>query len=47
MDTVLDILKEKVQEGVEVRLMYDGTCTLALRFRPNIQKQMEEAWHQM
>jgi len=29
-DTVLDILKEKVAEGVEIRFMYDGTCTLAL-----------------
>ncbi len=27
-DTVLDILKEKVKEGVEVRFLYDGTCTL-------------------
>ena len=24
-DSVLDILKQKVQEGVEVRVMYDGT----------------------
>ena len=29
-DTVLNILKRKVQAGVEVRFMYDGTCTLAL-----------------
>ncbi len=29
-DTVLDILLRKVQEGVEVRFMYDGTCTLSL-----------------
>lgn len=29
-DTVLDILKEKVKEGVEVRLMYDGTCSIML-----------------
>lgn len=29
-DTVLDILKEKVQEGVEVRVMYDGMCSLVL-----------------
>lgn len=40
-DTVLDILKEKVQEGVEVRLMYDGTCTLAL-LPSQYPKQMEE-----
>ncbi len=26
-DTVLEILKEKAAEGVEVRFMYDGTCT--------------------
>lgn len=29
-DTVLEILKRKVREGVEVRLIYDGTCTLSL-----------------
>lgn len=29
-DTVLEILKRKVKEGVEVRFMYDGTCTVAL-----------------
>jgi cardiolipin synthase len=29
-DTILDILKEKVAEGVEVRFMYDGMCSLAL-----------------
>jgi len=27
-DHVLDILKRKAGEGVEVRVMYDGTCTL-------------------
>jgi len=27
---ILEILKKKVAEGVEVRLMYDGTCTVAL-----------------
>ena len=27
-DHVLDILKRKAREGVEVRVMYDGTCTL-------------------
>ncbi len=25
-DTILDILKRKVEEGVEVRFMYDGMC---------------------
>ncbi|MCH5337771.1 MAG: cardiolipin synthase [Acetatifactor sp.] len=27
-DTILEILKEKVKAGVEVRFMYDGTCAL-------------------
>lgn len=27
-DTILDILKEKVKEGVEVRVMYDGMCSI-------------------
>ena len=27
---VLEILKQKAKEGVEVRLMYDGTCTIML-----------------
>ncbi len=29
-DAVLDVLKAKAEQGVEVRLMYDGTCTLSL-----------------
>lgn len=29
-DAVLEILKEKVKEGVEVRVMYDGMCCLTL-----------------
>lgn len=29
-NTVLDILKEKAAEGVEVRFMYDGMCSLML-----------------
>lgn len=29
-DNVLELLKEKVREGVEVRCVYDGTCTIAL-----------------
>ena len=29
-NTVLDILKEKVKEGVEVRVMYDGMCSIVL-----------------
>lgn len=29
-DTILEILKEKVKEGVEVRFMYDGMCSLVL-----------------
>lgn len=29
-DHILDILKKKVKEGVEVRFMYDGMCSIAL-----------------
>lgn len=29
-NSILEILEQKVQEGVEVRMMYDGTCCLAL-----------------
>lgn len=29
-DSILEILKEKAEQGVEVRVMYDGTCTVAL-----------------
>lgn len=29
-NAILDILKEKVKEGVEVRVMYDGMCSLSL-----------------
>lgn len=29
-NTILDILQRKVKEGVEVRVMYDGMCALAL-----------------
>ena len=29
-ETVLEILREKVKQGVEVRMMYDGMCSLAL-----------------
>ncbi|MCI6859088.1 MAG: cardiolipin synthase [Eubacterium sp.] len=29
-DSILEILKQKVKEGVEVRFMYDGMCALAL-----------------
>lgn len=29
-DCILDILKRKVQEGVEVRFMYDGMCSISL-----------------
>ncbi|MCR1841326.1 cardiolipin synthase [Murimonas intestini] len=30
LNTVVDILKKKVKQGVEVRFMYDGMCSLAL-----------------
>lgn len=29
-DAVLEVLKEKVKEGVEVRVMYDGMCSIVL-----------------
>ena len=39
-NTVLGILQRKVREGVEVRFMYDGTCTLSL-LPKNYYKRME------
>ena len=35
---VLEVLKEKVQQGVEVRVMYDGMCALSLlpEFYPKV-----------
>lgn len=41
-NSILDILKKKAAEGVEVRLMYDGTCTLAL-LPPNYPAVMKNA----
>ena len=29
-NAILDILKEKVKQGVEVRVMYDGMCSIML-----------------
>ncbi|MDD3253721.1 MAG: cardiolipin synthase [Lachnospiraceae bacterium] len=29
-DTILEVLKEKVKQGVEVRMMYDGMCSLTM-----------------
>lgn len=29
-DSILDILKQKVEEGIEVRFMYDGMCSISL-----------------
>lgn len=40
-NTVLEILKKKVQEGVEVRFMYDGTCSILL-LPYNYPKKLEE-----
>lgn len=40
-DRVLDILKRKAKEGVEVRFMYDGTCTISL-LPPNYPKKLEK-----
>lgn len=37
---VLDILKEKVKQGVEVRFMYDGMCSLSLL--PNFYPKLME-----
>lgn len=39
-DTVLEILKEKAKEGVEVRFMYDGMCDL-FRLPHDYPKEME------
>ena len=39
-DTVLEILEQKVKEGVEVRFMYDGTCSLSL-LPPNYPRKMK------
>lgn len=36
-DRVLEVLKRKAAEGVEVRFMYDGTCTVSL-LPPNYPK---------
>jgi len=41
-DAVLEILEEKVKEGVEVRVMYDGMCCLTLlpyRYPAQLQKK--------
>ena len=40
-DAVQEILVRKARQGVEVRLMYDGTCTLSL-LPMNFPKEMEE-----
>lgn len=39
-DTVLEILRQKVKEGVEVRFLYDGTCSLSL-LPPNYPQKMK------
>ncbi len=39
-NSILDILKEKVKEGVEVYVMYDGTCSFTLLPR-NYVKELE------
>ncbi len=39
-DSILEILKEKAKEGVEVRLMYDGTCMFSL-LPPNYPRKLE------
>lgn len=39
-DRVHAVLKKKAEEGVEVRFMYDGTCTISL-LPPNYYKKLE------
>ncbi|MBQ7064318.1 MAG: cardiolipin synthase [Firmicutes bacterium] len=41
LDGILDILRRKVEEGVEVRLMYDGLCAL-LRLPIGYQRELRE-----
>lgn len=40
-DSILELLRKKVEEGVEVRFMYDGMCSLALlpTFYPKIMEK--------
>lgn len=38
-NTILDILKRKVKEGVEVRFLYDGTCSFKMPY--NYSRQLE------
>lgn len=40
-DSVLDILKEKAKQGVEVRVMYDGMCSIVL-LPYNYPKKLQE-----
>ncbi len=43
-DTVLEVLRKKVKEGVEVRLMYDGTCSISL-LPYEYPKQLQGIWN--
>lgn len=45
-NAVLDILIEKVKEGVEVRFMYDGMCSM-LQLPYNYDKQIKKIWNSM
>lgn len=38
-DRILSVLKKKAKEGVEVRFMYDGTCTVSL-LPPNYSRKL-------
>lgn len=40
-DRILQVLKRKAKEGVEVRFMYDGTCTISL-LPPNYARKLEK-----
>ena len=42
-DSILEVLRKKAAEGVEVRVMYDGMCCLMLL--PYHYPQKLEKWH--
>ena len=42
-DSILEVLRQKAAEGVEVRVMYDGMCCLMLL--PYHYPQKLEIWH--
>ena len=44
--TILKILRQKVEEGVEVRFMYDGMCAIFHAALP-LSGAAETLWHQV